>query len=151
RMPPAEILSGPSHLSLISPLRVHPGGKLNSGCAMSKWWILRLIWLMLGMQTGIIVLLPESAEILAGILGLSLILAMFVLLGRVTVLTLSENLKKLKSALAKRDPNKTTLARQEFFPGVAVEFEAAKVGTEQAPASDSKTELSRFKFAGFNF
>jgi hypothetical protein len=115
---------------------------------MSKWWILRLIWLFLGMLTGIIVLLPESAEILTGIVALILILATMVILGRVAVLVVSE---KLKSALAKRDPNKTTLARHEVFPGVALEFEAAKVGTEQAPASDSKTTLSRFKFAGFNF
>jgi len=114
---------------------------------MSKWWILRLIWLFLGSLTGIIVLIPESAEILTGIVGLILILAMLVILGRVAVVVVSE---KLRSALAKPDPNKTTLARREVFPGVSLELEAAKVGTEQAPASDSKTELSRFKFAGFN-
>jgi len=122
---------------------------------MSKWWMLRLIWLILGMQTGIIVLLPESWEILRGLVALSLILAMLVILGRVFVLTLSEQLKtlseKLKSALAKPDPNKTTLARHEFFPGVSVELEAAKDGAKQPPVSESKTTLSRFKFAGFNF
>jgi len=58
--------------------------------------------------------------------------------------------EKLKSALAKPDPNKTVLAKHEFLPGVALELEAAKVGAEQLPASDSKTELSGFKFAGFN-
>ena len=115
---------------------------------MSKWWILRLIWLILGLLTAVIAVLPESAEILTGIVALIFILATLVLLGRLAILVVSE---KLKSALAKPDPNKTTLGRHEFFPGVALEFEAAKVGAEQLPASDSKTELSRFKFAGFNF
>jgi len=115
---------------------------------MSKWWILRLIWLMLGLLTGVIVMLPESAEILTGYVGLILILATMVILGRWAVLVVSE---KLKSALAKRDPSKTTLAKHEVFPGIALEFEASKVGAAQSPASDSKTELSRFKLAGFNF
>ena len=115
---------------------------------MSKWWLLRLIWLTLGLLTGVIVVLPESAETLTGIVALIFILATLVILGRWAVLIVSE---KLKSALAKPDPSKTTLARHEFFPGVALELEAAKVGAEQPPASDSKTELSRFKFAGFNF
>jgi hypothetical protein len=115
---------------------------------MSKWWILRLIWLILGLLVGVIAVLPESAETLTGIVALIFILATLVLLGRLAILVVSE---KLKSALAKPDPNKTTLGRHEFFPGVALEFEAAKVGPEQLPASDSKTELSRFKFAGFNF
>jgi hypothetical protein len=115
---------------------------------MSRWWIVRLIWLMLGLLTGVIVVLPESADILTGIVALIFILAMLVILGRWAVLIVSE---KLKSALAKPDPNKTTLARHEFFPGVALELEAAKVGAEQPPVSDSKTVLSRFKFAGFNF
>ena len=115
---------------------------------MSKWWIPRLIWLMLGLLTGVIVVLPESAEILTGIVALIFILAMLVILGRWALLIVSE---KLKSVLAKPDPNKTTLARHEVFPGVALELEAAKVGAEQSPASDSKTILSRFKFAGFNF
>jgi hypothetical protein len=115
---------------------------------MSKWWVLRLIWLMLGLLTGVIVVLPESAEILTGIVAAIFILATLVILGRWAVLVVSE---KFKSALAKPDPNKTTLARHEFFPGVALEFEAAKVGAEQPPASDSKTILSRFKLAGFNF
>jgi hypothetical protein len=115
---------------------------------MSKWWILRLIWLTLGLLTGVLAVLPESAETLTGIVALVFILATLVLLGRLAILVVSE---KLKSALAKPDPNKTTLGRHEFFPGVALEFEAAKVGAEQPPASDSKTELSRFKFAGFNF
>jgi hypothetical protein len=98
---------------------------------MSNWWIARLIWLILGLLVGVI-----------------FILATLVLLGRWAVLIVSE---KLKSALATPDPNKTTLARHQFFPGVALELEAAKVGAEQPPASDSKTEVSRFKFAGFNF
>ena len=109
---------------------------------MSKWWLLRLIWLILGLLTGVIAVLPESAETLTGIV------AVIFMLGRLAVLVVSE---KLKSALAKPDPNKTTLARHEFFPGVALELETAKVGAEQPPASDSKTELSRFKLAGFNF
>jgi len=95
---------------------------------MSKWWILRLIWLTLGLLTGVIVVLPESAEILTGIIALIFILATLVILGRWAVLIVSE---KLKSALAKPDPNKTTLAKHEFFPGVALELEAAKVGTER--------------------
>jgi hypothetical protein len=115
---------------------------------MSNWWIARLIWLMLGLLVGVIAVLPESAEILTGIVALIFILATLVLLGRWAVLIVSE---KLKKALAPSDPNKTTLARHEFFPGVALELEAAKVGAEQPPASASKTELSRFKFAGFNF
>ena len=115
---------------------------------MSKWWLLRLIWLTLGLLTSVIVVLPESAETLTGIVALIFILATLVILGRWAVLIVSE---KLKSALAKPDPSKTTLARHEFFPGVALELEAAKVGAEQPPASDSKTVLSRFKFAGFNF
>jgi hypothetical protein len=115
---------------------------------MSKWWILRLIWLMLGLLTGVIVVLPEWAEILTGIVALVFILATLVILGRWAILIVSE---KFKSALAKPDANKTTLARHEFFPGVALEFEAAKVGAEQPSVPDSKTELSRFKLAGFNF
>jgi hypothetical protein len=115
---------------------------------MSKWWILRLIWLALGLLTAVIVVLPQSAEILTGIIALIFILATLVILGRWAVLIVSE---KLKSALAKPDPNKTVLAKHKFFPGVALELEAAKVGAEQPPASDSKSELSRFKFAGFNF
>ena len=115
---------------------------------MSKWWIARLIWLILGLLTGVIVVLRESAEILTGIIALIFILATLVILGRWAILIVSE---KLKSALAKPNPNKTTLAKHEFFPGVALELEAAKVGAEQSPASDSKTVLSGFKFAGFNF
>ena len=115
---------------------------------MSKWWVLRLIWLMLGLLTGVIVVLPESAEIMTGIVAAIFILATLVILGRWAILVVSE---KLKSALAKPDPNKTTLARHEFLPGVTLEFEAAKVGAEQPPALESKTVLSRFKFAGFNF
>jgi hypothetical protein len=115
---------------------------------MSKWWGLRLIWLVLGLLTGVIAFLPESAGTLTGTIALLFILATLVLLGRWAVLILSE---KLTSALAKHDPNKTTLARHEFFPGAALEFEASKVGTEQPPASVSKTELSRFQFAGFHF
>jgi hypothetical protein len=115
---------------------------------MSKWWIPRLIWLILGLLVGVIAVLPESAETLTGIIAVVFILATLVLLGRWAVLVVSE---KLKSALAKPDPNKTTLARHEFFPGVALELEAAKVGAEQPPAPASKTVLSRFKFAGFNF
>jgi hypothetical protein len=115
---------------------------------MSKWWILRLIWLILGLLTGVIAVLPESTEILTGVVALIFILATLVMLARWANLIVSE---RLKSELAKPDPNQTTLARHEFFPGVAVEFEAAKVGAEQPPASASKTTLSRFKFAGFNF
>jgi hypothetical protein len=114
---------------------------------MSNWWIPRLIWLMLGLLVGVIAVLPESAETLTGIVALIFILATLVLLGRWAVLIVSE---KLKKALAPPNPSKTTLAQHEFFPGVELEFEAAKIGAEQ-PTSASKTELSRFKFAGFNF
>ena len=114
---------------------------------MSNWWIPRLIWLIFGLLVGVIAVLPESAEILTGIVALIFILATLVLLGRWAVLIVSE---KLRKALAPSDPSKTTLAQHEFFPGVKLEFEAAKVGAEQPP-STSKTELSRFKFAGFNF
>jgi hypothetical protein len=114
---------------------------------MSNWWIPRLIWLIFGLLVGVIAVLPESAEILTGIVALIFILATLVLLGRWAVLIVSE---KLRKALAPPDPSKTTLAQHEFFPGVKLEFEAAKVGAEQPP-STSKTELSRFKFAGFNF
>lgn len=116
---------------------------------MSTWWILRLIWLVLGLLTGVIAFLPESAETLTGIIALIFIVATLVILGRWAVLIVSE---KLKKALATPDPNKpTTLARHEFFPGAALEFEASKVGAQQPPASDSKTEVSGFKFAGFHF
>jgi hypothetical protein len=115
---------------------------------MSNWWILRLIWLTLGLLTGVIAFVPESAQTLSGAIALLFLLATLVLLARWAVLIVSE---KLKSALAKPDPDKTTLARHEIFPGAALEFEASKVGTQPPPASDSKTELSRFKFAGFNF
>jgi|SRR5262245_5358073 len=115
---------------------------------MSKWWIARLIWLALGLLTGVIVLIPESAATLTGIVALVFILATLVILGRWAVVVTSE---KLKSALAKPDPNQTTLARHEFFPGAALELEATKVGAEQPRASDSKTVLSRFKFGGFQF
>jgi hypothetical protein len=115
---------------------------------MSSWWIARLIWLILGLLVGVIAVLPESAEILTGIVAVIFILATLVILGRWAVLTVSE---KLKKALAPSDPNRATLARHEFFPGVALELEAAKVGAEQPPASAAKTVLSRFKFAGFNF
>jgi hypothetical protein len=115
---------------------------------MSKWWILRLTWLVLGLLTGIIAFLPESAQTLTGIIAVLFMLATLVLLVRWAALIVSE---KLKSALAKPDPSKTTLTRHEFFPGAALEFEASKVGAEQPPASDSKTELSRFKFGGFHF
>jgi hypothetical protein len=116
--------------------------------SMSKWWILRVTWLVLGLLTGLITFLPESAETLTGTIALLFILATLVLLGRWAVVIVSE---KLKSALAKPDRDKTTLARHEFFPGAALEFEATKVGAEKPPASVSKTELSRFKFAGFSF
>ena len=102
---------------------------------MSKWWIARLIWLTLGLLTGVIVVIPESAEILTGIVALIFIVATLVILGRWAVLIVSE---KLKSALATPDPNKTVLAKHEFFPGVALEFEAAKVGADQPPASTSR-------------
>jgi hypothetical protein len=115
---------------------------------MSRWWILRLTWLALGLLTGVIAFVPESAQTLTGIIALLFILATLVLLMRWGVLIVSE---KLKSALAKPDPSKTTLARREFFPGAALEFEASKVDAPQPPASDSRTELSRFKFAGFHF
>jgi hypothetical protein len=109
---------------------------------------LRFVWLILGLLTGAIALLPESAQTLTGTVALLFILATLVLLGRWAVLVVSE---KLRSALAEPDPNKTTLARHEFFPGAALEFEASKVDAQPPPASDSKTELSRFKFAGFHF
>src|SRR5262245_8630485 len=115
---------------------------------MSKWWILRLIWLALGLLTGVIVLIPESAQTLTGSIALLFIVATLVLLARWGIQIVSE---KLKSALAKPDPSKTTLVRREIFPGAALEFEASEVGATQPPASDSRTELSRFKFAGFHF
>jgi hypothetical protein len=116
--------------------------------SMSTWWVLRLIWLALGLLTGVIVLIPESAQTVTNAIAVVFILATLVLLVRWAVLIVSE---KVKSALEKPDPNKTTLARHEFFPGAALEFEASRVGAEQPPASDSKAELSRFKFAGFHF
>ena len=115
---------------------------------MSSWWIPRLIWLSMGLLTGVIAVLPESAEILTGIVALIFILATLIILGRWAILIVSE---KLKKALAPSDPNRATLARHEFFPGVALELEAAKVSAEQPAAPVSKTVLSRFKFAGFNF
>jgi hypothetical protein len=82
---------------------------------MSKWWLLRLIWLILGLLVGVIAVLPESAETLTGIVALIFILATLVILGRLAILVVSE---KFKSALAKPDPNKTTLARHEFSPAL---------------------------------
>jgi hypothetical protein len=115
---------------------------------MSKWWILRLVWLTLGLVTGVIAVVPDSATTVTGTIAVIFMLATLVLLIRWAVQVASE---KLRSALATPDPNKTTLARHEFFPGAALEVEASKVGAAQPPASDSKTELSRFKFAGFHF
>ena len=49
---------------------------------MSRWWILRLIWLILGVLTGVIAVLPESAETVTGIVALIFILATLVMLAR---------------------------------------------------------------------
>ena len=38
---------------------------------MSNWWIPRLIWLIFGLLVGVIAVLPESAEILTGIVASS--------------------------------------------------------------------------------
>ena len=46
---------------------------------MSKWWILRLVWLALGLLTGVIAFLPESAKIVTGIIALLFILATLLL------------------------------------------------------------------------
>jgi hypothetical protein len=115
---------------------------------MSKWWVLRLIWLLLGLLTGVIAFLPESAATLMGAVALLFILATLALLGRWAVMVVSE---KVRSSLATPDPNRTTLARHELFPGAALELEASKAGAAQPPPSESKTELSRFKVAGFHF
>lgn len=115
---------------------------------MSKWWALRLCWLALGLLTGVIVFLPESAKTLTGIVALVFIIATFVLLGRWAIMTISE---KLKSALETPDPNKVTLVSHELLPGASLEFEANKAGRNQPPASESKTVLSRFQLAGFQF
>jgi hypothetical protein len=115
---------------------------------MPTWWTLRLTWLALGLLAGVIAFLPESAATLAGIIAILFMLATLVLLGRWAVVVVSE---KLRSALAKPDSDKTTLARHELFPGAALEFEASRVGAGQPSAGDSRTELSRFKFAGFHF
>ena len=115
---------------------------------MSMWWTLRLIWLALGLLAGAIVFLPESAETLTGAVALIFILAVFVLLGRWAVMTISE---KVKSALKSRDPNKITLVSQELLPGASLQFQATKVGSNQPSASESETEVSGFQFAGYQF
>ena len=115
---------------------------------MSKWWAKRLLWLSLGLLTGVITLLPESAAVASGIIALIFIGAMFVLLGRWAAMTISGH---VTSAAEKRDPDKVTLAAHEFFPGASLEFEASRPAAKQAPAAESETELSRFGGAGFRF
>ena len=115
---------------------------------MSGWWALRLFWLFLGLLSGVIAFLPDTAATLTGVTTLIFISAALVLLGRWAVMTVSE---KLKSALEKPDPDKTTLVSQELLPGATLEFEANRVGMTQPRTPASKTVLSRFQIAGFQF
>jgi hypothetical protein len=115
---------------------------------MSSWWALRLLWLSLGLLTGVIAFLPESAETATGVVALIFIIAVLILLGRWAVMTISE---KLKSALEKPDPDRVTLVSHDLLPGAALEFEASKVGPNQPAASDSETVLSRFRLGGYQF
>jgi hypothetical protein len=115
---------------------------------MSGWWAWRVLWLVLGMLTGVIAFLPESAETLTGIVAVIFILAVLTLLGRWAFVTISE---KVKSALETSDPDKVTLADGELMPGASLQFEARKAGGKQPGASPSETVLSRFNLAGYQF
>lgn len=118
------------------------------GTGMSRWWVLRTVWLGLGLLAGVIVFLPEEAKTATGIVAVVFILAIFVLLGRWALVKISES---LQSAFEKPDPNKVTIVSQEFFPGASLEFEASKSGPNEPRPSESETLLSRFRLAGFRF
>jgi hypothetical protein len=115
---------------------------------MSGWWTWRALWLVLGMLTGVIAFLPESAEMLTGFVVVIFMLAMLVLLGRWAFMTISE---KIKSALEKPEPDKVTLVDQELMPGASLQFEARKVGGKPLSGSQSETVLSRLSLAGYQF
>ena len=115
---------------------------------MSGWWVLRMVWLALGLLAGVIVFLPESAETLTGAVAVVFMLAILVLLGRWAIVKIAE---AFQSAMATPDPNKISLVSQEFLPGASLEFEASKIGGKEPAPSESETELSRFRWAGFRF
>jgi hypothetical protein len=115
---------------------------------VSKWWMWRMIWLALGLVSGAIVFIPESAKTQTGIVAGIFILAVLVLLARLALLKI---LEWVQSYSEKPASDKVTLASKEFFPGASLNFEATKVGASNTAASDSQTELSGFRFAGYNF
>lgn len=115
---------------------------------MSGWWAWRVLWLILGMLTGVIALLPESAATLNGVVAVVFILATMVLLGRGAWVTISES---IKAAMAKRDPNTATLVDHELMPGASLQFEARKASMPQPAEAESETVLSRFDLAGYQF
>jgi hypothetical protein len=115
---------------------------------MSGWWAFRIVWLALGLLTGVIVFLPDSWKTLTGAVALVFILAIFVLLGRWAIVKIAE---AWQSAMATPDPNKIWLVSQELLPGASLEFEASKIGAKEPAPSESETELSRFRWAGFRF
>jgi cytochrome bd-type quinol oxidase subunit 2 len=115
---------------------------------MSRWWAWRVLWLVLGVLTGVIAFLPESAKTLTGGVAVIFMLATLILLGRWAFVTISE---KVKSALKKPDPDKVTLVDQELMPGASLQFEARKVSGKRSSASQSETVLSRLSLAGYQF
>jgi hypothetical protein len=116
---------------------------------MSQWWVLRVVWLALGLLAGVIVFLPESAKTLTGAVAVVFILAIMVLLGRWAIVKISES---LQSAFETPDPNKTTLVSQDLLlPGASLQFEASRSGPNEPALSQSDTLLSRFRFGGFRF
>jgi hypothetical protein len=115
---------------------------------MSGWWAFRIVWLALGLLAGVIVFLPDSWKTLTGAVAVVFILAIFVLLGRWAIVKIAE---AWQSAMATPDPNKISLVSQELLPGASLEFEASKIGAKEPAPSESETELSRFRWAGFRF
>jgi hypothetical protein len=86
---------------------------------MSKWWTLRLIWLALGLLTGVMGLLPDAAEVLIGVLALIYGVAWAVLLGRWLAVEFGDVIRKKTDA-------DTVAISAPIFPGTALEVEATK-------------------------
>jgi hypothetical protein len=115
---------------------------------MSAWWAWRVLWLVLGLLTGVIAFLPESAKTATGIVAGVFIVAVMVLLGRWAYVTVAE---KIKAAMAKPETDTMTLVDHEIIPGASLKFEARAEGGAQPGASKDETELSEFKVGGYQF
>ena len=82
---------------------------------MSRWWGMRLIWLGLGLLTGVIGFMPESASIIIGILALIYVVAWGVLLTRIGIAVVRT---EIKTALENQKPDNA--ARTEVMPSTAL-------------------------------